>query len=174
MNQANALHQLLEIESIKQLSLLYSRACDRLDKQLLEKLYWPDGGDDHGIFKGTAPEYIDWAMNLLSSWTSSHHSNNNFIIEMNGPQATGEVGWTGYYRYQVDGVATDQVSAGRYLDRYEKRLGEWRIAYRTCISEWSRVVSVETDWREGAIPANIGRRDDTDLLYALQDRGRRV
>lgn len=172
MSQADALNKLLEIAAIKQLSFLYSRACDRLDRQLLEKLYWPDGGDDHGIFKGTAPEYIDWVMELLAGWTSSHHDNGNFLIEIDGHLATGEVHWTGYYRYEIDGVPHDQLSAGRYLDRYEKRLGEWRIAYRTCLSEWSRVIPVEADWREGA--ANVGRRDKQDALYELQTRGWRV
>lgn len=174
MNQAEALEHLVETNAIKQLSLLYSRACDRLDRELLERVYWPDGGDDHGSFKGTAPEYIDWVMDLLAGWTSSHHDNGNFLIDLQGKQATGEVHWTGYYRYDIDGVPHDQLSAGRYLDRYEKRLGEWRIAYRTCISEWTRVTSVETDWRSSASAANIGRRDADDPLYLLQGRGRRI
>ena len=62
MSQNDALAELLEIEAIKKLSYLYSRACDRLDRALLEKVYWPDGGDDHGAFKGSAPDYIDWVM----------------------------------------------------------------------------------------------------------------
>jgi hypothetical protein len=28
------------------------------------------------------------------------------------------------------------LNGGRYLDRFEKREGEWRIAYRTCMREW--------------------------------------
>ena len=27
---------------------------------------------------------------------------------------------------------------GRYLDRYERRDGEWRIAARVCVHEWTR------------------------------------
>ena len=172
MSQNDALAELLEIEAIKKLSYLYSRACDRLDRALLEKVYWPDGGDDHGAFKGSAPDYIDWLMNLLAGWTSSHHDNTNILIELNGDQATGEVHWTGYYRYEVDGTPMDQLAAGRYLDRYEKRLGEWRIAYRTCLSEWSRVIPVGADWREGG--RNIGRRDEQDALYELQRRAWRI
>ena len=174
MNQAQALAELLEIEAIKALSVLYSRACDRLDRELLERVYWPDGGDDHGAFKGSAPDYIDWVMNLLAGWTSSHHDNGNFVIELDGHRATGEVHWTGYYRYDIDGQPHDQVAAGRYLDRYEKRFGEWRIAYRTCISEFSRVTPVENDWRNTHGTANIGRRDEQDPLYELQRRGWRL
>ena len=169
MNQSEALQRMLDIEAIKQLSFLYSRACDRLDRQLLESVYWPDGGDDHGAFKGSAPEYVEWVMNLLAGWTSSHHDNGNFLIDVQDKQATGEVHWTGYYRYDIDGVPHDQLAAGRYLDRYEKRFGVWRIAYRTCISEWSRVVPVATDWRGSG--ANVGRRDEQDPLYELQPRG---
>ena len=39
-------------------------------------------------------------MGLLAGWTSSHHDNGNFLIEIDGNQTTGEVYWTGYYRYE--------------------------------------------------------------------------
>ena len=174
MNTETAIEKLIETETIRQLSFLYSRACDRLDRALLEQVYWPDGSDDHGVFKGSAPDYIDWVMAFLEGWTSTQHDNGNFLIEIDGLQATGEVHWTGYYRYEIDGVAHDQLSAGRYLDRYEKRFGQWRILHRTCTSEWSRILPVEVDWRANPGPAIVGRRDADDPLYELQRRGRLI
>ena len=59
MTRDAALDELLETETIKKLSFWYSRACDRLDRQLLEQVYWPDGGDDHGVLKDIAKLFAD-------------------------------------------------------------------------------------------------------------------
>jgi len=169
---------------IVDLSFRYSRACDRLDRALLESVYWPDGSDDHGIFKGSAPDYIDWVMGFLAQWTSSHHTNSNHLVEIDGDDATGECHWIGFYRYEVDGQPVDQLSAGRYLDRYQRRTSggtdssadysgdkEWRILHRTCTSEWTRVVPVENDWRANAGPSIIGVRDRSDPVYHIAGLG---
>jgi hypothetical protein len=171
MSSSEEIDLYLARQRIVDLSFKYSRACDRLDRELLTSVYWPDGTDDHGIFKGSAPDYVEWVMNLLSQWTSSHHTNSNHLIEIDGDDATGECHWIGFYRYEVDGKPVDQLSAGRYLDRYQRREGEWRILHRTCTSEWSRVAAVEQDWRANPGPSIVGRRDPTDLVYGLADLG---
>lgn len=160
------MQMLLDRQAIVDLSFRYSRACDRLDRDLLASVYWPDATDDHGIFQGGATDYVEWVISLLSGWTSSHHTNGNFLIEINGDDAVGECHWTGFYRFTIDDQVTDQLAAGRYLDRYQRRHGEWRILHRTCTTEWSRSGSVTSDWR-AAPSAIIGRRDGTDLVYDL-------
>ena len=161
------LETLIDRQAIVDLSFRYSRACDRLDRDLLASVYWPDGTDDHGIFQGSAPEFVDWVMGLLGGWISSHHSNTNFLIDIEGNRAVGECHWTGFYTYVLDGTTTDQLAAGRYLDRYERRDGQWRILHRTCTTEWTRSAAAASDWR--ASPTAItGRRDGTDLIYELE------
>lgn len=176
MNPTDKMQRVIDRQEIVDLSFTYSRACDRLDKALLETVYWPDGSDDHGIFSGSAPDYIEWVMGFLAQWTSSHHTNSNHLIEIDGDTATGECHWIGFYRYDVDGQPMDQLSAGRYLDRYERRAsgsddGEWRILHRTCTSEWSRVEAVDNDWRANPGPSIIGVRDRSDLVYHLPGLG---
>jgi len=161
-----ALQTLLDKQAIAELSYRYSRACDRLDRALLESAYWPDGTDDHGTFKGTAPDYVDWVMGFLAGWVSSHHDNTNILIEVDGDRAWGEVHWTGYYRYDRDGETYDHLAVGRYIDRYERRGGEWRILHRTCVSDWTRIAPTLNDWRQAPPGAQIlGRRDRDDPVY---------
>ncbi len=171
MSNDSRIQLFLDRQEIMELSWKYSRACDRLDTDLLSQVYWPDGTDDHGIFKGTAPEYVEWVMGLLKQWTSSHQTNSNFLIDVDGDIATGEVHWTGFYRYVIDGQPMDQLAAGRYLDKYERRNGEWRILHRTCTSEWSRVEKVEEDWRADPGPSIMGVRDKSDPVYDLINIG---
>lgn len=40
------------------------------------------------------------------------------------------------------GTLEDDVWGVRYLDRFERRHGEWRIARRTMIRDWRRVDAV--------------------------------
>jgi hypothetical protein len=53
----------------------------------------------------------------------------------------------------------------RFIDDFERRGGEWRIARRVATTEWSRV-DREDDW--WAFPPSFvaGRRDRTDAVYA--------
>ncbi len=159
------LQALLDKQAILELSYRYSRACDRLDKAALAAVYWPDGTDDHGIFKGSAPEYVDWVISFLKSWVATHHDNTNSLIDLHGETATGEVHWTGYYQLEIDGVSNDTLAVGRYIDRYEKRSGEWRILHRTCVSDWSRTAQTSNDLRNNPDQSLVGKRGQDDLVY---------
>lgn len=165
------IQELLDKQDIAELSYRYSRACDRLDRDLLASVYWPDGTDDHGIFTGGAPDYVEWVMDLLSGWIAVHHDNTNILIELDGDTAYGEVHWTGYYTLEVNGQVMDQLAVGRYIDRYERRDGEWRIKHRTCLSDWSRM-EPSVNWRDDPARSRLaGRRKPEDLLYNARELG---
>ena len=53
----------------------------------------------------------------------------------------------------------------RYVDDFERRDGEWKIAARACVFEWSRIDPVlPGGWTPAEIGAT-GQRDDSDLVY---------
>lgn len=162
---SDAMQELIDKQEIMELSYQYSRACDRLDKELLTSVYWPDGSDDHGIFKGSAPDYVDWVIAFLETWVATHHDNNNILIDIEGDKATGEVHWTGYYQLEIGGVSHDNLAVGRYIDRYEKRDGQWRIKHRTCLSDWSRLQPTVNDLRDNPDQSLVGKRGKQDLVY---------
>ena len=71
----------------------------------------------------------------------------------------------GYPATQVfpdKGKIYSAVVAGRYVDRFEKRGGEWRIARRTGLQDWREFREVDgvdlSDLPEGA----AGYHDDRD------------
>ncbi|MBT4161571.1 MAG: nuclear transport factor 2 family protein [Gammaproteobacteria bacterium] len=165
------LQELIDKQDILELSYRYSRACDRLDRDLLSSVYWPDGTDDHGIFKGSAPEYVDWVIGFLEGWVATHHDNTNILIDLDGDKATGEVHWTGYYQLELDGVSHDNLAVGRYIDRYERRDGEWRILHRTCVSDWSRMQPTINDLRKNPDQSLVGKRGREDLVYSRETIG---
>lgn len=144
----------------------YSRAVDRLDAEMLRDVYWPDGTDDHGVFCGSAPDYVEWVMQYVGAWISTHHDNGNIMVDLEGDTAWVESHWTGYYRLPAEGGYTDLVSCGRYLDRFERRGGLWRIAHRTCVSDWGTSQTVSGAPRP--VHRLSGRRGNADLVYSLR------
>jgi len=160
------LDRLLSTHMITDCIHQYSRAVDRLDAALLLDAYWPDGTDDHGIFCGTAPDYVDWVMGYVGAWISTHHDNGNVMVDLDGDTAWVESHWTGWYRLPHDEGYLDLISCGRYLDRFERRDDVWRIAHRTCVSDWNQSTVVAGQPR--AAHRLSGRRDHQDLVYSLR------
>ncbi len=52
----------------------------------------------------------------------------------------------------------------RYVDRLERRDGEWRIADRRCVFDWSRRDTITGEWD---LPGEAlrGARDRNDPVY---------
>ena len=159
------LQDLIDKQAIMELSYRYSRGCDRVDVDLLAGVYWPDGTDDHGMFKGSATEYLDWVIPVLEAMVATHHDNTNILIDLDGDKAAGEVHWTGYYQVEIDGASHDQLAVGRYIDRYERRNGEWRILHRTCVTDWFRMEPTNRDLRGNPDQTLVGKRGREDLVY---------
>ena len=51
-----------------------------------------------------------------------------------------------------------ETFGGRYVDRFERRDGEWRIAHRNLVHEWDKVEHVELAFPPGRYPEG-GRSD---------------
>ena len=67
----------------------------------------------------------------------------------------------------------DLVIGLRYVDRLERRDGEWRIADRVCAFDWSRIDPIVGEW-EFPPEAVRGRRDRDDPRTALAHGPSRV
>ena len=58
---------------------------------------------------------------------------------------------------RIDGDQTVlETFGGRYLDRFERRDGEWRIAHRTVVHEWDKVETVELAFPPGRFTPDLG------------------
>ena len=131
--------ELSDIECIRNVGRRYSHSLDRLDKDGMRSAYWPDSHDDHGPeFRGNSWDYVDVAMESHKRWRPSMHCLMNHLVELDpgGVTARGEI-YCVAYLFEADRPAL-HMWLGRYLDRYEKRGGEWRISDRVCVHEGSR------------------------------------
>ena len=62
------------------------------------------------------------------------------------------------------GENRDLFIAGRYVDRYERREGVWKIAYRSELVDWVREEAAADSWFAGS-KMILGDRKPEDPLY---------
>ncbi len=133
--------QLQAHEAIRQVANRYCRGVDRLDVAVMQSAYWPDAIDDHGVFVGNAHEFCVGVVASHARFLATMHCifNHTIEVEPGGTVAHGELYNISYmHRLDDDGGRVVDTWWGRYLDRYECRGGEWRIAHRFCVHEWTR------------------------------------
>jgi hypothetical protein len=169
-NTDKELKELLHKEAIRQQLYTYCRAVDRGDKELMRQVYHPDATDNHGVFEGLASDFIDLNIDeIMPGLKLTQHTLGNIMIELEGDVAKAESYVTAYHRVeQADGLY-DILMWGRYLDRFERRGGEWKIARRQCVFDGVRNDKASADWSMDwcASFRPIGRRDKQDPLYSI-------
>ena len=118
----------------------YMRAQDRLDSELHRSVFHDDATTDYGSLKGGADAFVDFAQGLLATHCSNHHMIGQVRIDFEGETAFGEVYFQAFHRIIDDDKADQDLwISGRYVDRYERRAGVWKIAHRSELVDWLRV-----------------------------------
>jgi hypothetical protein len=160
---------LIAKDQIRDLCARYMRGQDRLDHALQLGTFWPDATTDYGIFKGSGPDFVAFAQALLAEHIANQHLIGQHLIEFDeavADRAYGEVYYYAFHRILDQGVPTDMVICGRYLDRYERRAGEWRFAHRTELVDWARKEPAADGFLATDLSACLlGRHDTQDRSY---------
>lgn len=161
---------LADERAIRRVVLRYCRGIDRLDADLVRACYHPDATDEHGSFRGGVAEYVEWAFRLLRRYGSTFHLIANQLVDVAGDVALAESYGIAFHRGRgTDGAfepSRNLITGFRFVDRFERRGGEWRIAHRVATTEWSRVDDEPGRW---PVPAHLraGSRDRTDPVWLL-------
>jgi hypothetical protein len=166
MEDAARLRELLDRQDIEDVVLGYCRGIDRMDRELVRACYHPDAVDDHGSFRGGVDEFLEWVFRLLGRYSQTMHFVGNLLVEVVGEKAAVESYGIAFHRSPEEKPHLNLMTGFRYLDRFAKRDGEWRIEERRAVTEWARVDDVAGRFET---PADFlsGKRDRGDALYAL-------
>ncbi|MEV1068505.1 nuclear transport factor 2 family protein [Streptomyces sp. NPDC050263] len=114
----------------------HARGHDRHDEELMASAYHQDGTDEHGPVVKSGPLYGAYANEAHACVFADHlHNITTHTCEINGDVAHCESYVIGAMRAR-DGKDVHLIG-GRYLDRLERRNGQWRIALRRCTVEWT-------------------------------------
>ena len=160
----------------------WCRAVDRLDYEGMRASFHPDAVDRHGAFDGDIDGLVEWIRARHAAIPFSMHAVSNMLIEFAGPdRALVETYVRTTQRYPAEArQALDQLAGGRagsgdgamdlltcsrYVDRFERREGEWKIALRTLVADWKQFVEVPQGQPKPPASQEMGRRNDDDFIY---------
>ncbi len=159
------IQDLIDKQRLREVLLRYCRAVDRLDIDLLRSVFHPDAVH---VYQGRTPtpviELFETLPATMRAYASFTHSISNCYFRVEGDYAEGETYVHSTHMARVTTHIESEwlvpyVVSGRYLDRFERRDGEWRIAYRTYATDWANVPGrLEQHGQEG-------RMDRSDPSY---------
>jgi hypothetical protein len=162
-----SIQRLVDEAEIRDLHLKYCRGVDRMDFDLIRSCYHPDATDDHGSFQGGVDAFIEFCKGVLPTFVHTTHYACNQLVKIEGDKA-----WAENYTYAVhrkaptgDNPGVDIIMMLRYVDRLERRNGEWRFADRTLAVDAERVDKIgDLDSLGFGVPIT-SKRDKSDICY---------
>lgn len=155
----------------------------------MASVYWPDGIDNHGVFNGNAAAFADYIVREIQNWFEvTMHAIMNIHMEVAGDVCVSEAYLFAYHKVRADKAdeifGSDYMAkfdcagldpnhhhfyfGGRYLDRLERRDGEWRIAKRQVVMDWNDNRPSGEILGQGmfATLRPLGERGQGDLVFA--------
>lgn len=160
-------------ERIREIVAAYAHAIDRRRWDLIERLFHPDATFGFGPVQGDWRAFVEQARAILDPCVETQHQLGQTLIGFaDEGTADGETYMTATHvvpaGYPMPGVFPDRgevylaIVAGRYVDRFERRGGEWRIAHRQGLYAWREYRTLD-DAARGALPDGaFGSHDDRD------------
>jgi ketosteroid isomerase-like protein len=118
---------LLDEAAIARVVHRYAAAVDRRDWERVRSCYHPDAREDRGTFRGGVDDFLAWLAAAVAPLVSMVHHITTVTADVRGDVADVE----SYCLAQHAGPdGRTALIHCRYVDRFARRGGEWRIAAR--------------------------------------------
>jgi len=132
-----ALGTWLDTQAIRTTLANHTRGIDRSDAELLHRVYHDDAEVAYGFFDGPAHVFCTMMTDAPGGRTTMHRTSNVWIKFAGDNQAVSESYAFVYSETQTEAGVTQALIGGRYLDRHEKRNGQWKLNHRIYVLEWN-------------------------------------
>ena len=168
MDETQALEEVVAQQAISELGCRYARGVDRGDPEIIRAAFHDDAAIVSGAFNGLAVEFAT-AIGQLLDETSTRvaHTVTNHWIDIDGDNAVGESYVVAFQGTKGDSPQ-DVMTGGRYIDRYERRSGEWKISHRTFVMDWTTSADSKDLMGLGMFEDMVkGERGKGDPVYAF-------
>ncbi len=160
------LGELLDRQDILDALTRFARGMDRFDRDAFLSAFHADAEIAAGPFVGQPAALYDWARDLHDHGQSAtQHVLLNHSCDLDGDTAHTETYYLFAARNRDD---SNWIAGGRYIDRFERRDGQWRVATRSTVIEYSGLLPT-LPIPFGDVPGidlnGVVARDTTDLSY---------
>lgn len=144
--------------------------------EALASCYHPGAAMNVTWFQGTCEGFIAACRANFSRGSRSQHVLGGTYARIVGDRAFVQTRVTIMVRGVLDGVGVDAAATGRFVDRFERRAGDWRIAARDCVYDKDRIDPIEPGATLKLDPAILARFPEgyRYLGYLLVAGGRQV
>jgi ketosteroid isomerase-like protein len=176
LDDAQALRRLTDERQIRDAICRYARGVDRGDWELVRSAYHPDAYDEHGDYKGGIDGFIAWLDERFAGVDNSMHFLGQSLVEFGGADVALVETYFVSRRLTAPkpgdptsagvGDALAREAWGRYVDRFERRAGAWKVAHRTVVLE--AMSSALALGGQRTATRRYGHRDRQDRLYEVQ------
>lgn len=160
--------RLLDEREIHDVLVRYCRGVDRCDRPLIASCYHPDAIDDHGNWQTTGTTAAQHIYELVKPGeAAAMHFLGNVRIEVEGDTAFAESYVLAFRAFRREDQPYTRTRAVRFVDRFTRRDGEWRITERVVADDWNRVDRV-TEAMADTDRFRHGSKDIDDPVYAIR------
>jgi len=170
-----ALEKIGTHEAILENELRYTRGLDRHDEALIRDAYWSDAAVTYGVRRPVS-ELGPWANETHAKRAAHQHHVTGLTLDVAGDTAHEE----GYILFSADLIRDTRfdtrgaptpgrvtagslatLGTGRYVNRYERRDGQWKMI----VHEYVHDSSVRFEPVDLCAVSCLGRWDSTDISY---------
>ncbi|MEL7447043.1 MAG: nuclear transport factor 2 family protein [Pseudomonadota bacterium] len=166
---------------IQDILAAYAHAIDRRRWGVMRHLFHDDAQFQFGDLVGDWRGFVDQARAIIDPCLATQHQLGQVQFGFDGADTCHtETYMTAMHTipagYPVSDVFPDKgkiysaVIAGRYVDRFEKRDGEWRIAKRAGLYDWREFREVEGVDLSEMPEGSCGYHDERDPSTAVMKR----
>jgi hypothetical protein len=162
------LRRLLDEREIHDVLLRYCRGVDRSDDEMLATCYHADAIDDHGSWVKSGADAPKWIADRgMPADEPAMHFLGNVSIDVEGDTAFTESYLLAFRAYRKNDRPYTRTRALRFIDRFARRNGEWRISERVVVDDWNRVDEV-VEAMSDSDRFRYGSKDRNDPVYSLR------
>ncbi|QDX81669.1 hypothetical protein B9N43_10630 [Denitratisoma sp. DHT3] len=152
---------LLEKSAIRDALSRYCHSLDRMDKAMAYDVFAADSSAlYYGIYEGTGHGFIDWVWESHRAMESHSHQITNVLIELDGDSAISEAYVTVVLQQRRPSGGAEIQCRGRYLDRWAKQDGRWRIVEREHVIDTQSEIPLPAPQKSAE-----SRRDASDPAF---------
>ena len=159
-------------EKIRDILCLYTHAIDRRRWDMMPAFFHDDAVFLFGEVEGDWRGFVEQAKTIIDPMPATHHQIGNILFHLEDNVALTETYCTATHVIPADypkdlpfphtGKRYVSTVGLRYIDRFEKREGDWKIVNRNGVYDWRN----DGEFNDGGILDSgtdiLGKHDDSD------------
>lgn len=161
-----SIDDLIAEASIRQALARYCHGVDRGDRRMILSAYHPGAHDDHGGYRGTAEGFADY---IIAKYDAApeigQHHVTNVLIQREGTVARVQSYFLALNPGRAETGGGHDLIAGRYLDDFELRDGDWRVAKRIVVLDVTRDTLAGKPWPTGTFASGARGTADPSVSF---------